>query len=134
MFVLAGENERRVIDAMRPQTDYVSPEVTQADLPGHDPSGIGGDKGYNLPDPSVGGQNASGKQNGFSTGFRSMFTRLQSFRGAVAKPPAVHNPVQGEVGMNNRQAALYAGVMSQNATYAPATSQYNAIWVGPDGI
>lgn len=134
VMALMFEGERRMIDKSRPDIDNVAPLVTQANTPGENLQNIGEDRAYVLPDPAVGGQNASAVQNGYSTGFRSMFTRLQRFRGQMATPPAIRNAVQGDVGRNNRQASLYAGVMDQNNTYNPASLGYNAVWVGPNGV
>ncbi len=134
VLALTFEQERETIDKYRTRTNDTSPAVTHTDTPGENPNGFGGDKAYRLPDPAVGGENASGEQNGYSTGFVSFFTRTQRFRGAVATPPPVRNPVQGNVGMNNRQAALYAGVMNQGSVYNPSQMQYNAAWVESNGV
>lgn len=108
----------RVQEAMqRGRVSDTSPEVTQADNPGEDIQHIGGVKLPELPDPAVGGRNGSRDRNGFSTGFRSLAQRFQPFLGAMAKPPAITNSVQGEVGMNNRQSRLYAGVLNQLTQY-----------------
>ena len=124
------DREQAVIDSYQPQTDETSPVVTQADNPGENPQGGPVAHLSGLPDPAVGGVKASGILNGFSTGFRSLFTRQQPFTGAVASPPAITNPVQGNVGQSNRAAQLYAGVMNQLVQYTPSQASYVAAYVG----
>lgn len=127
---LLFNNEVDTIDSYRPQIDYTSPVVTQADNPERDRQALVAARLPELPSPSVGGEFGSRIRNGFSTGIRSLTNRTQPFSGAVAKPPAITNPVQGEVGMNNRQSKQYAGVMSQLTQYVASEASYAAAWVG----
>lgn len=127
---LMVNREDELIDSYRPQVDNTSPLVTQADTPGEDLQTSYAMSRPELPDATVGGKAASKEQNGFSTGFKSLFNRQQPFSGAVAKPPAITNAVQGEVGMNNRQGKLYAGVMSQLVQYSASQASYAAAYVG----
>lgn len=120
--IILKQNEDRLIDSYAPQTDNVSPRVTQADNPGENLMNVGGDTPPPLPSPTVGGQNGSGFRNGFSTGFRSFASRFARFNGAMAKLPAISNPVQGTVGTNNREGSLYMGVMNQQVQYSPDQS------------
>jgi len=119
-----------MIDSHRPQIDYTSPRVNQADTPGEDLQTFTAVDKPTLPATDVGGRPGSGFLNGFSTGFRGLVARTQPFSGAVAKPPQITNPVQGEVGMNNRTAKRDAGVMSQLVQYVVAPQAYAAAWVG----
>lgn len=127
---LLVDRETAVIDAHRPQVDYTAPYVSQGDTPGEDPQRFVPVDKPTLPPTDVGGQPGSGYLNGFSTGFRGLVARTQRFSGAVAKPPQITNPVQGEVGMNNRTAKRDAGVMSQLVQYVVAPQAYAAAWVG----
>lgn len=124
------DREDELIDSYRPQTDNSSPTVTQANTPDENAQHVGERRMNALPDPSVGGVNASGILNGFSTGIRSLFNRQQPFSGAVATPPATTNPVQGDVGNSNRSSRLYAGVMNQLVQYTPGSTSYAAAYVG----
>lgn len=121
--IILRTNEDTLIDGMRTQTDNVAPRVTQADNPGENLQKIGEDVPPPLPSASIGGENASGYQNGFSTGFRSFAQRFARFNGAMAKLPAIQNPVQGNVGVNNREGSLYAGVMNQMVQYTADQSK-----------
>lgn len=122
MSVMLIDREAETIDEYRPRVSETALKVTQADDANEDLQTVGGTKLPELPDPAVGGANGSRIRNGYSTGFRSLFTRQQPFSGAVATPPAITNPVQGDVGVSNRGARLRAGVMNQAATYTPAQS------------
>lgn len=129
MFLLV-DRETAVIDSYTPQIDYQSPVVTQADNPGEHLQRMVPAHTPNLPAADVGGVFGSGLRNGFSTGFRALTNRTQRFTGAVAKPPAITNAVQGEVGMNNRAGKQYAGVMDQLTQYVPTQAGYAAAYVG----
>lgn len=129
MIILRG-NEDQMIDSFRPQTDAVSPHVIQSANPDHDLMNVGGVKIPELPDPSILGANASGRQNGYSTGFLGRRARLAAFNGAMAKPPAITNAVQGNVGINNRASKLHAGVMNQLVEYKPNQGIFAATYVG----
>lgn len=128
-YLLLINREDAVIDTP-PNVDNTSPVVTQADNPGQDLQRSYAMARPELPSATVGGEPASRKQNGFSTGFKSLFTRQQPFSGAVAKPPTITNPVQGDVGRNNRQGKLYAGVMNQLVQYSASQANYAAAYVG----
>lgn len=121
--LILRRNEDALIDSMAPQTDHSSPEVTQADNPGENLMTVGGDSPPPLPSPTVGGVNGSGYRNGFSNGFRSFASRFGRFTGATAKLPSISNPVQGNVGVGNRESSLYMGVMNQLVHYTPDQSQ-----------
>lgn len=131
MIFPAVDNDAALIDQYRPHTDGVQPYRSQGDTPGHDLMGVGGDSPSPLPSPTVGGENGSGYLNGFSTGFRSIAQRFARFTGAMIQPPAIQNPVQGQIGMTNRSASLYAGVMDQLTQYTPDQAAYVSAWVGP---
>jgi hypothetical protein len=122
--------EDQLIDSYRPQTDYVSNVTVMADNPGQDSMAVGGVTIPELPSASIGGQNASKNQNGYSAGFKSMRQRIQPFLGAMAKPPAIQNGVQGQVGNTNRAGKLHAGVMNQLVQYTPSQIAYVASYVG----
>jgi hypothetical protein len=128
--IILPANEDAVIDSFRPQVDNVSPFVSQQDDPGNDLQALGGVKVPELPDPAIGGENGSRIRNGFSTGFRSYRNRIAAFTGAMASPPAIENPVQGNVGQNNRAGKLHAGVMNQLVQYVPDQASYVASYVG----
>jgi len=123
-------NEDRVIDGARLATDFPSPHVTHQDNPGEDLQTFGSAFIPELPDPAVGGRNGSKMRNGFSTGFRSFASRFQPFRGAVAKPPAIRNAVQGNVGVSARATSTYVGVMDQLTADRGSVLDANARYVG----
>lgn len=116
--LVTSSQEDRLIDMYRPGVSATSPTVSQADNVGEDRANYGGVKAAELPDPAVGGQNGVRLNNGFSTGFRGLFSRQQPFTGAVAKPQAISNPVVGEVGTSNRGNRQYVGVMDQATQYS----------------
>jgi len=130
MAFLPIDREDEVIDSYRPQTDNTSPLVTHSDTPNENRPRSYFAPRKELPDPSIGGEPSSGFLNGFSTGFRSMFNRLQPFNGAVVSAPPTSNNIQGEVGLSSRATRLHAGVMSQLVGYSASQSAYNAAWVG----
>ena len=123
------DREDTVIDSMRTRTDNVSPDVSHADTAGVDLMHVVPVDASTLPNPAVGGEQGSRIRNGFSTGIRSLFTRQQPFSGAVATPPAIDNPVIGEVGQNNGAGKLYAGVMNQAVQYSGAMGALNINYV-----
>lgn len=127
MAILPTLNEADLIDAYRPRTAFVAPEVTQADNPHRDLQRVGGVSLPELPDPTIGGENGSRIRNGFSTGFANRFAK---FNGAMAKPPAITNPIQGEVGQSGRADRLYAGVMNQLVQYTPASNNLTFVTKG----
>lgn len=129
MIILRG-NEDQLIDSYRPQADATAPIVVQAANIGHDLQTVGGVKVPELPDPAIMGQNASGRQNGYSVGFFGRRATRAPFMGAMAKPPAITNAVQGNVGVNNRASKLWAGVMDQLVQYTPNQGIYAATYVG----
>ncbi|WGH20700.1 hypothetical protein SEA_SCOUPSA_20 [Microbacterium phage SCoupsA] len=102
----------------------------QGSDPGENLMDVGEAHVNGLPDPSLGGQNASGFINGFSMGIRSLFSRTQPFMGQMATAPVITNPIQGEVGQSNRADRLYAGVMNQFVQYTPSLGQYAPSYVG----
>lgn len=128
--IILRTNEDTMIDSYRPQVDYVAPVVVQAADPGHDLMGVGGTKISELPDPAVGGQNGSGQRNGYNVGFFGRTATRMPFLGAMAKPPAITNAVQGNVGTNNRASKLYAGVRDQLVQYTPNQGIYAATYIG----
>jgi hypothetical protein len=128
--LIIRRNEDAVIDGARLSTDFPSPKTTHADNPGEDLMGIGGAVIPELPDPAIGGKNGSRIRNGYSTGFRSFANRFQPFRGAVAKPPAIRNAVQGNVGVSSRASSLYVGVMDQLTADRGSVLDQNARYVG----
>lgn len=131
---LMGHGEDAQIDNPG-RTTYDNPVMTQADEPGVDLGNIPGTSLPELPNPAIGGQPASRFIQGFSTGFKSIFSRVQGFTGAVAKPPAITNQIIGDVGMNNRASRLYAGVMDQYTAYSGSdlTSAESYVGTLPDG-
>jgi hypothetical protein len=127
---LLVDTETRYIDKYTPSIDFTSTVVTQGDTPGEDLQVMNPERGSHLPDPSTGGAFGSRILNGFSNGIRSLTNRTQPFSGAVARPPAISNPVQGDVGINNRQSKTYAGAVSQLSAYQPSEQSYFAKWLG----
>lgn len=135
MLFINSEREAALIDSIAPQTDFTSPLVTQSDNPYEDAMALGSATRPELPQADIGGVAGSRIRNGFSTGIKSLFNRQQPFSGAVAKPPAITNPVQGNVGESGRASRLYAGVKDQFATYT-ATQDFSRQYVGimPDAV
>jgi hypothetical protein len=119
-----------LIDQYAPRTEITSPRVTQMDTPGQNLMSVGGVKVPELPDPAIGGKNGSGSLNGFSTGFRSIRSKLQPFLGAIILAPAMDNPVQGQVGNSSRATKTYMGVMNQLLQYVPSQAEYASSYVG----
>lgn len=105
-------------------------QTHQAD-PGEALMTVGENVPAHLPDASTGGQNGTGQNLGYSTGFVGIRQRLQPFMGAVIQVPREQLPVQGNVGASNRAGRLYAGVMDQLTQYTPSQADYVSSYVGP---
>lgn len=129
MSVFLVYDEDTVIQRARPGQMYAA-QGTQGDNPGQDLQTVGSANIPDLPDPAVGGQNGSRFLNGFTIGIRSLFNRTQPFMGQMATAPAITNPVQGDVGVNNRATRQYAGVLNQFVQYTPSLAQTAESFVG----
>lgn len=129
LLVDAGEDE--LIDETRYHTVGFQPTVTHAANPGDALMTVGEQRPAELPDPSVGGQNASGRVYGYSTGFQGYRATHQPFMGAVLQVPTEPMVVQGQVGASHRADRLHAGVMDQLTQYTPARAEYVSAYVGP---
>ena len=128
-YYLLANRDDKVIDSTRPGIEFTSPRVTQQDDPDANRQTSYAAPRPELPQADIGGLPASKIFNGFSNGFKSLFTRQQPFSGAVATPPGISNPVQGEVGKTNRASRLYAGVMNQLVGYE-SSQRSGAAYVG----
>lgn len=129
--LLVPTDEVAVIDDTRFHTMGMQPGVSHGANPGEQLMTVGEQKPAPLPDASIGGENATGKVYGYSTGFQGYRQTHQPFMGAVLQVPAEQLVVQGNVGASTRADRLHAGVMDQLTQYVPSQAEYVSSYIGP---